>query len=167
MLFRTTDHYDIYDNELLEIESNTNKTENECFICYEVALEDEKNTIEMYKQPYYNKKCQCNGYIHLKCLNEWYDRSLKCPICRTFIEKKRPTTIPINITFIRVFIINCFNKVTSFFVVFAFIYFSFDFYLYIINRRISHEHSCLIYENSCLLYTEEMYKEYRPNSNNY
>ena len=167
MLFRTIDHYNIYNDELINILTNKDEEENECFICYEVALEDEKNTIEMCKQTDYNKICQCNGYIHVKCLNEWYDRSLKCPICRTFIEKKRPFIKSNTVIIFHLILTKIFNKFTRFATLFLFIYFTIEFYLSIIKSKITYEHSCLIYENSCLLYTEEMYKEYRPNTNNY
>ena len=167
MLFRTIDHYNIYNDELIDILINKIEEENECFICYEVALEDEKNTIEMCKQQDYNKKCKCSGYIHKKCLYEWYDHSMKCPICRTFIERKQPFIKSNTVIIFQLILTKFLNKFTRFATLFLFIYFTIEFYLSIVNSKITYEHSCLIYENSCLLYTEEMYKEYRPNTNNY
>ena len=159
MLFRTIDHYSIYNDELIDILSNTVEEEKECFICYEVALQDEKNTIEMCKQTDYNKICQCNGYIHKKCLYEWYDHSMKCPICRTFIERKRPFIKYSTMTILHNFLISLFKKITGFTVLFIFFYFTIEFYLSILNSKVSYEHSCLIYENSRLFYIEESKKE--------
>lgn len=161
MLFRTIDHYNIYNDELDT--QNNRFEENECFICYEIALIDENKPIEMCNHPDYNKKCQCNGYIHVKCLNNWYEHSMKCPICRTFIEKKKPVVLPDVRSFFRYF---C-NKMTNFAAIFIFVYFTIEFYASIIRSKMNYEHSCLLYENSCILYTEETYREYRGNSNNY
>lgn len=158
MLFRTIDHYNTYNDELKCCISNTIE-ENECFICYEVALEDEKNTIELSKQPYYVKICECNGYIHKHCLNNWISLTEKCPICRIFIEKRIPFIKPKTVTVLHRILIKVFNKLTRFVALFVFFYFTIEFYLSILNSKVSYEHSCLIYENSRLFYIEESKKE--------
>jgi hypothetical protein len=57
------------------------ETKEECFIC----LESENETIIKLSEISifgYEKKCDCNGSIHNKCLAKWYVQQQKCPICR-------------------------------------------------------------------------------------
>ena len=81
MLFRTFEHYN---DEII----TENKINMECFICYDIQLENKIYTIELKNQEDYIKLCSCNGWVHKECLNEWYDKSQKCPICRQFTTKK-------------------------------------------------------------------------------
>ena len=79
MLFRTFEPYiDDYINE------NTI-----CFICYEIKSDDdESQTITLNLQEDYIKICDCNGFVHNKCLKKWYDKSNKCAICRKDVYKR-------------------------------------------------------------------------------
>ena len=35
----------------------------------------------------FSKKCDCDGYTHIGCLQKWCNLYNKCPICRENIEK--------------------------------------------------------------------------------
>jgi len=59
-----------------------------CFICYETAYAYEWEPIQLNSQLGYIKNCNCNSWIHKNCLNNWYDKSRSCPICRISISKK-------------------------------------------------------------------------------
>ena len=72
MLFRVYEHYNDDDDFI------TNGYE-ECFICYEPY------TISLKTQAIYNKLCNCDGWIHKRCLDIWYKTQKKCPICRLVI----------------------------------------------------------------------------------
>jgi hypothetical protein len=78
MIFRTFEHYS---NDFLN-------EKNICFICYEIKLEDEIQPIMLNLQEDYIKMCNCNGFLHNICLQKWYDKSKKCPICRKDIYKR-------------------------------------------------------------------------------
>lgn len=74
MFFSTTEHY----NDNFVIDPNENDT---CFIC----LENENNycnLIMLNRQQVYTCYCQCNGWIHHTCLNQWLDIKQTCPLCR-------------------------------------------------------------------------------------
>jgi hypothetical protein len=52
-----------------------------CIICHEF----DNNTNEIpYAISHFSffKNCKCDCYIHKSCLNMWYFKHLKCPICR-------------------------------------------------------------------------------------
>jgi hypothetical protein len=59
-----------------------------CFICYETANAYEWDPIQLNAQLDYIKKCSCNSWIHKNCLDNWYNKSMSCPICRISISKK-------------------------------------------------------------------------------
>jgi len=81
MLFRTFDPYydDIMHDKIFELK--------ECFICYDSILNNDTHTLQLNRQQFYLKKCQCNGSIHKICLDRWVDINKNCPICRTIIKK--------------------------------------------------------------------------------
>jgi hypothetical protein len=94
MYFRVTDHYEdninnetIEDNEEINEEINENENENliECFVCYEFKTERREKPIKLYGQNYYVKHCVCDGFIHKKCLDKWFEQNGTCPICRNNI----------------------------------------------------------------------------------
>ena len=65
-------------NELCE-------SKNECFICLEIDCGKEI-TIKLNESSYYQKKCDCNVWVHNFCLDKWYSASSYiCPICREYI----------------------------------------------------------------------------------
>lgn len=91
MLFRVCDHY--YENEIL-VEKNENAEENndECFICFEKTIHKEL-PIHLKCQKMYITVCNCNGLIHNFCLQIWYNKSKKCPICRIDVSEKIPLNV--------------------------------------------------------------------------
>ena len=138
MLFRTIYHYLSYNDEL---QKKCEMKDNECFICYEVSSNYEKNTIELQKQTEYITLCECNGFIHKGCLHYWVTHSMKCPICRNpiCIRKSKPTP------FFYKFIIQTFPTLAGFL---AFIYYTSEFYISILKSKETYEHLCITYENS-------------------
>jgi hypothetical protein len=89
MLFRLTDHYQSNEEDKYEENEDQNKHhETECFICYEVSIEDEEKPFKLTSQKKYIKKCTCEGLIHNICLDTWYEKSQKCPVCRNYMYKK-------------------------------------------------------------------------------
>ena len=81
MLFRTYEVYDICD-------LNMNYPElEECFICYEILCENKSKIIKLKKQNFYIKNCTCDGFIHIFCLDKWYNLNKTCPVCRQNILK--------------------------------------------------------------------------------
>ena len=74
MFFPTTEHY----NDTCVIAPNKNDT---CFICFENE-NNYCNLIMLNRQQMYICYCQCNGWIHHTCLNQWLDIKQTCPLCR-------------------------------------------------------------------------------------
>jgi hypothetical protein len=31
--------------------------------------------------------CPCNALVHVTCIEEWYNKCLKCPICRIYVSR--------------------------------------------------------------------------------
>jgi len=79
MFFSTTEHY----NDNFVVHPNKDDI---CFIC----LENENNychLIMLNHQQLYVCYCQCNGWIHHSCLNQWLDIKQTCPLCRRRVIK--------------------------------------------------------------------------------
>jgi hypothetical protein len=76
MIFRLYEHYE--DNYI---------EYNECFICYDVDDDLKSKPIKLKSQINYTKQCSCDGWIHQGCLDSWYTKQKKCPICRCKITK--------------------------------------------------------------------------------
>ena len=97
MLFRIVNYYDSENDEKKE-EINEPKKENdkeetdgkeeerECFICFDFQL-DNNNIIKLKNSTDFYKFCYCDGYIHVNCLNSWYEKNEECPICRNPMKK--------------------------------------------------------------------------------
>jgi len=83
MLFRTVNYYDSENDEKIE---ETDKEERECFICFDFQL-DNNNIIKLKNNTDFYKFCDCDGYIHVNCLNLWYEKNEECPICRNKIKR--------------------------------------------------------------------------------
>ena len=88
MLFRLVDHY--RDDDFIKNVSANEKNicADECFVCLSVELYDEPYPIKLRRDDVYLRNCCCDGFIHKKCLDDWYDVSSKCPVCRLYMEKK-------------------------------------------------------------------------------
>jgi uncharacterized CHY-type Zn-finger protein len=86
MIFRTNEHYDIYD-DYIELYDNSNL---ECLICYETTDDNNEYPIIINNnQQIFKKNCLCNLTTHIICLNTWLTLKNSCPICRkSIIEKK-------------------------------------------------------------------------------
>lgn len=136
--FGVVDHYndDSYDFK----KGYSNCENEECFICLQNKCDYGSQIIKLNSGIFYYKSCLCDGYIHKTCLDIWYDRSHKCPICRNFIERKHImyNVIFINCNYLLLTYISIKNKIllfTQYITFIFFIYYIFDFYL-LINSNI-------------------------------
>jgi hypothetical protein len=85
MLFRVVEHYD----DLPEQEEIIyNESKNECLLCLEMNTDDKLVPVDLKTQQVYLKMCNCGGWFHITCLDEWYDVSNSCPICRVYMKKR-------------------------------------------------------------------------------
>ena len=122
MLFRITDKIQKNKNKNKNNKIQKNKEEiSECFICYEIILPDKTKPIKLISQKDYVKNCTCNGWIHKNCLNNWYNISKKCPICREIITKA-PDIIIIKKENLYIVILKNIYKTIKFFIILSFIY---------------------------------------------
>jgi len=120
MYFRAIDHYhndqdnDIINNNNDNNDNNDNNnndnnnnynnnnddndTDNinliECFVCYE-SRNGNESPIKLRNQIYYTKNCYCDGFIHKKCLDKWFNKNKSCPICRNNICENVTLTVSI------------------------------------------------------------------------
>ena len=85
-MFRTFDPYYDYDQKVA-IEPIKKEEQEECFICYEFKLDNKIEPIRLKMQILYLKNCECDGSIHSKCLDIWFNLYKTCPICRNLIVK--------------------------------------------------------------------------------
>jgi hypothetical protein len=124
-----------------------------CFICYETANAYEWEPIQLNAQLDYIKKCNCNSWIHKNCLNNWYNKSTSCPICRISISKKITRSMSIlenssnyYILINRYFLKNIY-KISKFLYMILFFYYVYKIYLfaindnYYINNNINHNNN--------------------------
>jgi len=58
-----------------------------CFICFQLQNGTEQNSTKMNDIIKYHKNCECDVFIHVCCLDNWYSYHNDCPICRIKIEK--------------------------------------------------------------------------------
>ncbi len=71
--------YDPYD--LRNLHENKAELEvKECFICLETV--DDDATTRLSYEACCSNWCDCDGWVHTKCLNKWYNINSACPICR-------------------------------------------------------------------------------------
>jgi hypothetical protein len=80
MYFTLVDHY-------ADFTEDDPPEQNECLICLEINTPDNLKPINLKTQQIYLKKCDCGGWIHLRCLCEWQEISKSCPICRLYMNK--------------------------------------------------------------------------------
>jgi hypothetical protein len=98
---RVIDHYEYLPNK--KIQDIVDISHNECFICLEIYTDDKITPIDWKTQNKYLKLCECGGYLHLCCINKWYNVANSCPICRKFM------TIPDSNEYIFFLDLNNFN----------------------------------------------------------
>ena len=131
MIFRVYEHYD--DNQ---IDYNIQ----ECFICYDITDDFKLKPVCLKTQSYYNKRCKCDGWIHKDCLDKWYQKQNKCPICRAAITKNDSNS---NITTIIIqysktidrklsILLSRIYKITIYIMLF---YISLEYYLYCATKK--------------------------------
>lgn len=110
MYFTLIDHYrDFTEDDPPEL--------NECLICLEIYAPDNVKPIDLKTQQIYLKKCECGGWIHLRCLCEWHDISNSCPICRLHMTKYRSMISIFSLNFVS-FCGKCiFNFIRIYFIV--------------------------------------------------
>ena len=87
--YSTVEHYD--DN--IQITKKKKYKNPECFICYEII---NKPPIRLKHNYYYQQNCTCNAWIHLKCLDSWYNIKQTCPVCRINIIKNTNILVKIS-----------------------------------------------------------------------
>jgi hypothetical protein len=101
MLFRTINHYESESDEKIEeiieetkeiIEETKEiieetKEKRECFICFDFQSNNDNNIIRLKNYTDFYKFCECDGYIHVNCLNSWYKKNEECPICRNKVKR--------------------------------------------------------------------------------
>ena len=85
------DNTHIYNYKYIDDDRNylqyMNKSTNDnhiCIICLSI-LHNNKPSHLLHEHTGYTFYCNCNPFIHLHCLQEWYTKSNTCPICREFI----------------------------------------------------------------------------------
>jgi hypothetical protein len=83
MLFRTLEpYYDMQNKQFSE------KTHDECFICYQIMIDNNILPLQLNEQNFYTKMCNCIGSIHKECLERWVHSNNNCPVCRNRMTKK-------------------------------------------------------------------------------
>ena len=136
MIFRVYEHYD--DNQPIYSRCNN---QDDCFICYELSTDVESYPISLKYQLNYNKQCKCDGWIHKSCLDTWYKKQKKCPICRLEIQERTDNVYTV-ISFIpysnRIYLFLCKSlwKLANIVVYYILIYTVIEFYL----NTILHKH---------------------------
>lgn len=89
--------------------------ENECIICLEIKDKTETDCIKLNNEVY-NKECLCDGWIHYYCLDIWYIKNHKCPICLTIMTKIESKPLPeydVTTNTIRTFFNNIFSSLNT------------------------------------------------------
>ena len=80
MYFPISNHYFNDLDNLPSCDILSNIENNECLICLEINGSDDNICIRIENQ-FYIKECSCDGWVHEYCLNIWYIKNNKCPIC--------------------------------------------------------------------------------------
>ena len=67
----------------------------DCFICLqERSMETNLPPFRLKNQNYYIKSCNCDGWIHYACLEDWMHVNNSCPICRMVMCVKPQNVAP-------------------------------------------------------------------------
>lgn len=144
---------DTYDDYYIEKNNNNNNNIIDyCFICYEIRCGDETYPIKLNSNIYYIKNCVCDGYIHKKCLDLWYNNYPNCPICRIDIEKRTHlfTLLFCNnrhTLFMYLTIKNNTKIIVKFLFLFIFFYYTLEIYLLINNTNYFSHHDFMCNSN--------------------
>ena len=61
---------------------------NDCLICLEIN-DNSDNICIRIQNKLYTKPCLCDGWVHEYCLDIWYVKNNKCPICLSTMNKNQ------------------------------------------------------------------------------
>lgn len=89
--------------------------DNDCLICLEIKDKTETDCIKL-QNDLYIKECLCDGWIHYYCLDIWYIKNHKCPICLTIMTKIESKTLPeydVTTNTIRIIFNNIFSSLNT------------------------------------------------------
>ena len=86
MFFCTYDHYN--EEQPIYYIYNIKNEERECFVCFDIKAYNEATPITLKKQRLYITDCDCDSFVHTKCLQLWLDKNKNCPICRIIVRAK-------------------------------------------------------------------------------
>jgi hypothetical protein len=56
-----------------------------CFICLQ-SKNKRKQPVSL--KDIQDDCCPCDALVHVSCIEEWYNRCLKCPICRVYVSRR-------------------------------------------------------------------------------
>jgi hypothetical protein len=156
MLFRT---FEPYDDDLQNTKLHLQNEKTICFICYETEIEAKQ--LNLLKD--YVKKCNCNGWVHNNCLNKWYEKCNKCPICRTTVYKNKTINMIIlenrNNCYIltNIHILRNMNKIAKLCSIVLFFYYIYQFYLSLLNSNYNNRN----YDNLYDIFKHDIYNSAR------
>jgi len=125
MYFPTSNHYfeDSHNSQnFVNIVEN-----NDCLICLEVNDNSDSICIRIQNH-IYTKECLCDGWVHEYCLDIWYVKNKKCPICLSIMNKNQliePNIIINQEARVRIFNRNNFCLVIKFIFSLIFLYYLF------------------------------------------
>jgi hypothetical protein len=101
MYFSTCDHYlcdaeDLHNTDDTDTLENMNEANhiveyNICFVCLEIKDPYQNEYCITLHNNLYIKICTCNGWIHKRCLNIWYNQNKQCPVCLCKMIQKMET----------------------------------------------------------------------------
>jgi len=86
MYFPIASHY--FDESHDSHNYDTIVENSECLICLEINDKSDKFCIKIQNKLYI-KYCSCDGSVHENCLEIWYVKNKKCPICLSSMYKKQ------------------------------------------------------------------------------
>lgn len=105
MIYRTYEHYSMESHDINKLnDSSISADIKECFICFDHETINTKimklKDVDVIN---YYKKCKCDGWVHIHCLETWVHLQEKCPICReSIMKKKHPLIYVVHFVFIDV-----------------------------------------------------------------
>jgi len=111
MFFSTFDPYMEKNEIIYNKKSLQYETDYYCFICYQIQKNNDTKIIQMNSITKYNKKCLCNLFIHISCLDMWFDINNDCPVCRK--KMKLYISNKMNYKNFLYIVINCILYMTS------------------------------------------------------
>jgi hypothetical protein len=147
MLFRVFEPY----NDI----NNTNKDEiiidecvDECFICLEVNYNNE-TPIYLKKQYIYITLCNCDGFVHKNCLNNWFKERKKCPICRINVTENSVINYDFQLSLIMysyyIFLLKIIYNISKLLLIYSIIYLNLCIFFIVIYNIIYNINFILLY----------------------